>query len=38
MPEIIEKTINKINFIGNPTFEDYQQTDKFAREFSESLI
>jgi 1-deoxy-D-xylulose-5-phosphate reductoisomerase len=38
MPDIIEKTINKIQFISNPTFEDYQQTDKFAREFSESLI
>lgn len=38
MPDIIEKTINKVQFICNPTFEDYQQTDKFAREFSESLI
>ena len=38
MPHIIEKTLKKINFISNPTFEDYQQTDKFAREFSESLI
>jgi 1-deoxy-D-xylulose-5-phosphate reductoisomerase len=38
MPDIIEKTINKVQFISDPTFEDYQQTDKFAREFSESLI
>ncbi len=38
MPDIIEKTLSKIHFISSPSFEDYQQTDKFAREFSESLI
>ncbi len=38
MPEIIEKTLNKIKLIQHPSIDDYQQTDKFAREFAESLI
>jgi len=38
MSEIIEKTLEKVTFINKPSLEDYQQTDKFAREFSESLI
>jgi 1-deoxy-D-xylulose-5-phosphate reductoisomerase len=38
MPDIIEKTISKVSFIKTPMFEDYQQTDKFAREFAEGLI
>ncbi len=38
MSDIIEKTISKTHHIQQPTFEDYQQTDKFAREYAESLI
>jgi 1-deoxy-D-xylulose-5-phosphate reductoisomerase len=38
MPEIIEKTLTKIKLIQHPSIEDYQQTDKFAREFAETLI
>jgi 1-deoxy-D-xylulose-5-phosphate reductoisomerase len=38
MPEIIESTLNATKFIKNPLFEDYQETDKFAREFALSLI
>lgn len=38
MPEIIEKTFKKVRFINNPTFEDYQETDKFARRYAEDLI
>jgi 1-deoxy-D-xylulose-5-phosphate reductoisomerase len=38
MSDIIEKTLIKVNHIKNPTFADYQQTDKFAREYAESLI
>jgi 1-deoxy-D-xylulose-5-phosphate reductoisomerase len=38
MSEIIEKTLDKIILIQHPTIEDYQQTDKFAREFAASLV
>jgi 1-deoxy-D-xylulose-5-phosphate reductoisomerase len=38
MSEIIEKTIDKIQVIQNPTFDDYQQTDKLAREYAQELI
>jgi 1-deoxy-D-xylulose-5-phosphate reductoisomerase len=38
MSDIIEKTLTKIKFIQHPSIEDYQQTDKFAREFAETLI
>jgi 1-deoxy-D-xylulose-5-phosphate reductoisomerase len=38
MPEIIESTLVATTFVKNPLFEDYQETDKFAREFALSLI
>lgn len=38
MSELIEKTMDKVTFIKNPSVEDYQQTDKFAREFTETLF
>ena len=38
MSVIIEKTLEKVSFIKEPCMEDYQQTDKFAREFAESLL
>lgn len=38
MPEIIEKTLSKTKLISAPTLDDYQMTDKFAREYAESII
>jgi 1-deoxy-D-xylulose-5-phosphate reductoisomerase len=38
MSDLIEKTMQKVTFIKNPSVEDYEQTDKFAREFAESLF
>ncbi len=38
MSDIIEKTIAKVTHIHHPGLEDYQLTDKFAREYAESLI
>lgn len=31
MPEIIEKTMNKINYIAHPDYSDYTSSDKLAR-------
>jgi len=31
IPKIIEKTINKVNFVDRPTIDDYLETDKEAR-------
>ena len=38
MPNIIEKTITKLSFIDKPTFSDYIETDKEAREIAMELI
>lgn len=38
MSELIEKTLSKITFIKDSGIEDYQQTDKFARELAMQLI
>jgi 1-deoxy-D-xylulose-5-phosphate reductoisomerase len=38
MSNIIEKTLTKIQFVLHPTIDDYQQTDKAAREYAESLL
>ncbi|UCG27186.1 MAG: 1-deoxy-D-xylulose-5-phosphate reductoisomerase [Bacteroidales bacterium] len=38
MPEIIEETMNKCMFIGNPGLEDYKNTDQESRKIAESLI
>lgn len=38
MSDIIEKTLEKVTYSHKPSFDDYQQTDKFAREFAESLV
>jgi 1-deoxy-D-xylulose-5-phosphate reductoisomerase len=38
MPDIIDKTLEKTTFIKKPVFEDYQQTDKFAREYAFGLV
>ena len=38
MTELIEKTLEKIEYIANPTLEDYFETDGEARNFAASLI
>jgi 1-deoxy-D-xylulose-5-phosphate reductoisomerase len=38
MSNIIEKTLTKVQFVLHPTIDDYQQTDKAAREYAESLL
>ncbi|MEP6748747.1 MAG: 1-deoxy-D-xylulose-5-phosphate reductoisomerase [Bacteroidota bacterium] len=38
MTDLIEKTMNKIHFIQNPTLEEYFETDGEARSFAASLI
>jgi 1-deoxy-D-xylulose-5-phosphate reductoisomerase len=38
MTDLIEKTMNKITFIQNPTLEEYFETDGEARSFAASLI
>jgi len=38
IPEIIEKTINKINFVAHPTLDDYIQSDKEARIIASEII
>ena len=38
MTELIEKTLEKINYISNPSLEDYFETDGEARNFVASLI
>jgi len=38
MTEVIEKTMEKISFIQNPTLTQYYESDAEAREYSASLI
>jgi len=38
MTELIEKTLEKINYISTPSLEDYFETDGEARNFAASLI
>jgi 1-deoxy-D-xylulose-5-phosphate reductoisomerase len=38
MTEVIEKTMDKIAFIQNPTLTEYYESDANAREYSASLI
>ena len=38
MPEMIEKAMQTVAFIAKPTYEDYVNTDKQTRLFTESLI
>jgi 1-deoxy-D-xylulose-5-phosphate reductoisomerase len=38
IPEIIENTINKVNFVARPTLEDYIESDKEARRIANTLI
>ena len=36
--ELIERALNKVNFIAHPTLDDYFETDGEARSFAASLI
>ena len=38
MTDIIEKTMNHVAFIANPTLDEYFQSDAEARNYTESLI
>ena len=38
MSHIIEKSMEKVTFISNPTYEDYVMTDKEAREYAISML
>jgi 1-deoxy-D-xylulose-5-phosphate reductoisomerase len=38
MTTIIEKTMDKISFIQNPTLEEYFHSDAEARNFAASLV
>lgn len=37
MSEIIEKTLEKVTFVDNPSLEDYEQSDFDARKYAEEL-
>ena len=38
MSDIISETMSQAPFIAKPTYEDYVQTDKEAREIAENLL
>lgn len=38
MSEIIEKTMQSVSFVNNPSLEDYLQTDKEARRYASQII
>ena len=38
MSDIIEQTMNKTDFIIDPTYEDYVQTDRLARQIATNLL
>ena len=38
MSEVIERTMETIDFITQPTYEDYVQTDKLARKIATNLL
>ena len=38
MSEIIEKTMSKTDFITEPTYDDYVQTDRLARQIATNLL
>jgi 1-deoxy-D-xylulose-5-phosphate reductoisomerase len=38
MTDLIERTLEKIEFIANPNLDDYYETDGAARDFAASLI
>lgn len=38
MSDLIEQTLSKIDFIANPTYEDYVETNREARLFTSTLL
>jgi 1-deoxy-D-xylulose-5-phosphate reductoisomerase len=38
MTDLIERTLEKIEFIEHPSLDDYYETDGAARDFAASLI
>jgi len=38
IPDLIEKTMNSLPFLQRPSLEDYQQSDREAREFTQRLL
>jgi 1-deoxy-D-xylulose-5-phosphate reductoisomerase len=38
MTELIERTLNKIDYIAHPSLDDYFETDGEARNYAASLI
>ena len=38
MSDVIEKTMQRTDFVKNPTYEDYVATDAAARRIAEELI
>ena len=38
MSDLIEKTLSEITFIARPTYDDYVETNRQAREFTEQLL
>ena len=38
IPDIIEKVMSKITFISTPVLEDFQQSDREARNYAKALL
>ena len=38
MSDVIEKTMNKVTFISNPTYQDYVETDAIARRIAAEFV
>jgi 1-deoxy-D-xylulose-5-phosphate reductoisomerase len=38
MTDVIERTMQKVNFINKPTLEEYYESDGEARSFAADLI
>ena len=38
MSDVIEKTMNKVDFVQKPTYEDYVSTDQIARAYASDLV
>jgi 1-deoxy-D-xylulose-5-phosphate reductoisomerase len=38
MSDVIERTLEKVEFIANPTLEDYLETDRLARSITKEII
>jgi len=38
MPDLIEQTMQKVDFIRKPTLEDYMETDRMGRKLAEEML